>query len=201
MEEWIAQVAPQAPYIVIVGVLILTGFGVPVPEDIPIIVGGYLCGMGYANPWIMFPAIFIAILGADGIVFWLGRRYGHHIPRLPLLRRFLTVDRLARTEAMLHRHGGKFIFMARFLPGIRTAAFFTAGVFKLPYWKFLLYDGAAAFISVPTIFFLAFFFAHEIDRVKHMIAEGQLVAIGVIVVGVALFFGIKRLFRRRLVSV
>ena len=198
MEQWLADIAAHSPYIILVGVLIITGFGLPLPEDIPLILAGYLCGIGHAEIEIMLPAVFFAIVGADAIVYWLGRRYGHHVPRLPLLRRFLTEDRLARTEGMLHRHGGKFIFMARFLPGLRTAAFFTAGIFKIPYWKFLLYDGAAALVSVPAIVLLAYYFAHEIDRVRTWVAEGQLWGIGIAIAIIALFVLVKLLFRRRL---
>lgn len=200
MEVWLEQVAHHSPYLIIIGVLLISGFGVPIPEDVPIIIGGYLSGIGVCDPWVMLPAIFAAIVGADFMVFWLGRRYGHHVPRLPLLRRFLTQDRLARTEAMLHRHGGKFIFMARFLPGLRTAAFFTAGVFKLPSWKFLAYDGAAALVSVPAIFVLAYYFADEIDRVKGWIADGQIAALVVCVLVLVLLVLVKRVFKRRLIA-
>ena len=197
MEEWLTQLAGNAPYVVIFGVLLLTGFGLPLPEDIPLIIAGYLAGNELARPWIMFPGAFIAILGSDLIVFTIGRRYGHYVPRLPLLRRFLTEQRLARTERQLHLHGGKFIFMARFLPGLRTAAFFTAGTFKIPYWKFLLFDGSAAAISVPTIFWLAYFFAHELDQVRQWIVEGQAAAIAAVVLVIAGMVLAKWLLRRR----
>lgn len=200
MEEWFAELAAHSPYFIIVGVLLVTGFGLPLPEDIPLIVAGYLCGTDYADIWIMLPSVFLAIIGADAMVYGLGRRYGHHVPKLPLLRRFLTEDRLARTEAMLHLHGGKFIFMARFLPGLRTAAFFTAGIFKIPYWKFLFYDGAAALISVPTIVLLAYYFANELDRVREWVAEGQLWGIGICVAVIAVLVLVKRLFKRRIAA-
>lgn len=200
MEDWLAQIAPQAPYIAIVGVLLISGFGVPIPEDIPIIIGGILCGRDAANAWIALPAIFLAIIGADGIIFCLGRRYGHHVPKLPLLRRFLTEQRLARTEAMLHRHGGKFIFMARFLPGLRTAAFFTAGVFKIPAWKFFCYDGAAALLSVPVIFYLGYFFAYQYETVREWVKDGQIVAMTLGLLLIAGFVLVKRVFKRRIVA-
>ncbi|MEX2545140.1 MAG: DedA family protein [Phycisphaeraceae bacterium] len=197
MEEWLTQFAANAPYVVVFGVLVLSGFGLPLPEDIPLLLAGYLAGQGYADPWIMFPGCFLAIVGADLMVFTIGRRYGHYVPRLPLLRGFLTEARLARTERQLHRHGGKFIFMARFLPGVRTAAYFTAGTFKIPYWKFLLFDGSAAAISVPAIVFLAYFFAHEIDRVREWVQEGQIAAIILVVLVIVVLAAIKLFFKRR----
>lgn len=97
-------------------------------EDISLILAGYLCGQHYADPWIMFPLAFAAVIGADVMMFVLGRHYGHHLPRLLLVQRFLTARRLAQTERRLHQHGGKFMFAARFLPGLRAPAMFTAGV-------------------------------------------------------------------------
>lgn len=203
MEQWLtefAQTGPMVAYLSIVGVLILTGFGLPVPEDVPIIVGGYLSGLGYANPWIMLPAIFLSIIGADAVVFVLGKRWGYLVPKLPLLRRFLTEKRLAKTERALHKHGGKFIFVARFLPGLRTAAIFTAGLFKMPYWKFLLFDGSAALISVPTIFILSYVFAEHIDQVRHRISEGQTAAIVIMVLAIVGFVAFKIAFRRKIAA-
>lgn len=197
MEAWLAQLAGQAPYVVIFGILLATGFGLPLPEDIPLLIAGYLAGTGVANPWIMFPGCFICIVGSDVIVYSIGRIYGHHVPKLPLLRRFLTEKRLAKTEAMLHRHGGKFIFMARFLPGLRTASFFTAGSFKVAFWRFLVYDGSAALISVPTIMALAYLFADQLDQVREWVAGGQIVATALVVAVIVAFIGFKLWARRR----
>ncbi|WP_432797602.1 DedA family protein [Poriferisphaera sp. WC338] len=193
MEEFITNLAAQMPYIIIIGVILLSGFGAPIPEDIPIILAGYVCGKAdpTASAFIMLPALFIAIIGADGIVFWLGRKYGHHVPKLPLLRRYLTEDRLQKTEAQLNKHGGKFIFVARFLPGMRAPAFFTAGIFKLPYWKFLFFDGSAALLSVPAIFFAAYFFADHIAQVKEWVKQGQIGVIIALIIIIAAFIGTK----------
>lgn len=197
-EQWLNDLTPHAPYVILLGVILLSGMGLPLPEDIPIIVGGYLAGTGVVEPWTMLPALFAAVLGADGIVFFLGRRYGHHVPRLPLLRRYLTEKRLARTELELNRHGGKFIFAARFLPGLRAPAMFTAGIFKVPYWKFLLYDGSAAAISVPVIFLLAYYFAEDLEAVRKWVSEGSLGAAVAVVLAIVVFFVCKALFARRM---
>jgi membrane protein DedA with SNARE-associated domain len=175
--------------VLVLGQLLLSGFGLPIPEDIPLILAGYLAYFDYASPWTLFPLTFLAVLGADLMVFWLGRRYGHHVPKLPLMRRFLTEKRLAKTEALLHRHGGKFMFAARFLPGLRAPAIFTAGNFKVPYWKFFAYDGGAALLSVPLILGLAYYFAERLEQVRVWVANGEkgaIVVIGLLVVAIIL---------------
>ncbi len=205
MIDWLTQLgthAPYMPYVVVLGLLLLSGFGLPIPEDIPLILAGYLCypwhdGHGYADPWVLFPLTFLAVVGADLMVFMLGRRYGHHVPKLPLMRRFLTEKRLAKTERLLHEHGGKFIFAARFLPGLRAPSIFTAGNFRVPYWKFLLYDGGAALISVPVILGLAYYFANHLEQVRQWVANGERGAIAVILLAVVVFVGVKLLVNRR----
>jgi len=178
----------------VLGIIILSGFGLPVPEDIPLIMAGIFCGNGQANIWVMLPLCFIAVMGADAIVYWLGRKYGHHIPRMPLMRRFLTPKRLATAEANLHRHGGKTLFVCRFLPGIRAPMLFTAGTFRIPYWKFLLYDGSAALMSVPWLVLLPYWFVNTYSEeamraVAHEVQIGIIVGVVLLIVG---FFVVKK---------
>lgn len=179
-------------YAGIVIVLLASGFGLPIPEDIPLITGGYLCYQGLANIWIMTPIAFTAVVLADCIVYWLGRRYGHHVPRLPLLNKYLSPQRLAKAEAAFHEHGGKTLFTARFLPGLRTATFFTAGTFRIPFWKFLAFDGFAAILSVPTITLAAYFFGEQIDHVRKFTWQGQIFLAVFTVVAIVGFFVWRR---------
>ena len=192
--------SPYMPYVVVLGLLLLSGFGLPIPEDVPLILAGYLAYFDYAHPWVLFPLTFLAVVGADLMVFYLGRRYGHHVPKLPLIRRYLTEKRLAKTEALLHKHGGKFMFAARFLPGLRAPAIFTAGNFKVPYWKFLAYDGGAALISVPIIIGLAYYFAQHIERVRVWVANGEKGAIVVIGLAIVVLIVGKRFISKKLSS-
>ena len=205
MIEYFTQYAGSAPLVgafLILGLLLLSGFGLPIPEDIPILVAGYLSAQSdIVDPWWMLPATFIAIVGSDGIVFFLGRKYGRHVPKVPLLGRMLTRRRLLKAERFLDEHGGKSIFLARFMPGLRTPAFFTAGTCRVPYWKFLFYDGAAALLSVPTIFLLAYFLSDQIYRVKEWVGDGQLAAaivVACVVIGLFAFHWFAK--RRKLAA-
>lgn len=172
-------------------ILLLSGFGLPVPEDIPLLGTGMLCFYGIAPLWVMLPITFIFVLGADCIVYGLGRKYGTHVQDLPLLRRFLTKERLDRAGEAYHRHGGKTLFIARFLPGLRAALFFSAGMVKIPFWKMVVYDGFAAIISVPVWVIAGYYGADQIERVKHGVQRGQMVVLAVILLGIATFLLIK----------
>jgi hypothetical protein len=61
-----------------------------------------------------------AIMGLISLIYLIGRRYGHLVSRVPLLKHHLSPERLARAQASFHSHGGKTLFVARFLPGLRA---------------------------------------------------------------------------------
>lgn len=172
-------------------VLAASGAGLPFPEDIPLIFGGYLCATGLASLEVMIPFTFFTVLGADTLLYFIGRKYGRHVQKLPLFRRFLTPQRLAAAEMAFHTHGGKTLFTSRFVPGVRAAVFFTAGVFKIPTWKFLLFDGAAALLSVPLLVMVGYWFSSHIDKVKDAAFTTQL-CIGLIIATAILLLLVRK---------
>jgi membrane protein DedA with SNARE-associated domain len=186
--------------------LLISGLGLPIPEDIPLLAAGYLCYLGDlpeshggVDLWYMVPATFIAVVGADSLIYYMGRRYGHHLPRLRFIRRYLTEERLQKAQLAFHNHGGKTLFVARFLPGLRAPVFFSAGVFKIPYWKMLAFDGTAALISVPALVLVAYFGGHQIGKVKHLAGQVQIV-IGAVAIALVISFIVWKIRRKRLAS-
>ena len=184
---WLNEFAPNAPYLAIFGILLATGFGLPLPEDIPLILGGYLCGQAAASPdhahpvlWIMLPGVMIAIIGSDVMLYFLGRRLGPSIHRHPILKRVVGSRNLARARFAFAKHRAKFVFFARFLPGLRAPAFFTAGTFKMPFRKFLLWDGMAACLSIPPAVLVGYFFHDNIEWARHALSQGQTIGFVII---------------------
>ncbi|XAM00733.1 DedA family protein [Phycisphaeraceae bacterium D3-23] len=203
IEQWLNQYAAEAPYLVIFGVLLLAGFGLPMPEDIPLMIGGYLCGQtsGHPHLWVMIPGSMAAILGADTLIFLAGKRWGRSLHRHWLMKRLVGGRNLARARVLFKRHGAKFVFFARFLPGVRTPAFFTAGTFKMSLGRFLLWDGSAALLSVPWVVLLAYYFHREIEYARDAISKGK--AYGFVFLGLvlAVLVGYHLLVSRKLAKV
>ena len=59
----------------------------------------------------------------------------------------------------------KIVFTARHVMGIRAAAFLTAGIARVPFWKFLGVDAGAALLGIPATVGLAFLFANQVHQV------------------------------------
>lgn len=187
IEQWLSQYAPNAPYLVIFGILLATGFGLPMPEDIPLIIGGYLCGQTQGSHpvlWIMLPGAMLAIVGSDLVLYFIGRKLGPSIHRHPILKRIVGNRNLARARVMFKRHDAKFVFFARFLPGVRAPAFFTAGTFKMPLRRFLLWDSTAAMLSAPPAILLGYFFHEQVEYAREALSKGK--TVGFVVIGVVI---------------
>ena len=129
-------------------VLVICGFGVPIPEDLTLVTGGVISGLGYTNSHIMFAVGMLGVLVGDGFMFAAGRIWGQKILKFKPIARVMTPKRYAQVQEKFDKYGNWVLFVARFLPGLRTAVFVTAGISrKVSYLRFILMDGLAALIS------------------------------------------------------
>lgn len=128
-----------------------TAFGLPVSEDVLLLVGGYLVGTGiFAWPTTVVLAYF-SLLSSDLIVYTYGRKLRAHSLRHGPVRRFVRPGRLRVATRWFTRFGEKIIFFARLVPGTRLIVFLCAGIRAVPVARFLLYDGLAALLWVPLV--------------------------------------------------
>src|SRR6185503_20737670 len=105
--------------------LTICGLGLPLPEDITLVAGGVIAGLGYANVHAMFALAMFGVLLGDCAIFLLGHHYGSRILQWRFVARILTPDRYARVQEKFHRYGNRVLFIARFLPGMRTTVYLT----------------------------------------------------------------------------
>lgn len=172
-------------------VLLAAGFGLPLPEDIPLVMGGVLVHRGQANLWTMIFVGYLGIIIGDTIMFGLGRRFGSKLGAAPgFFARIVTPQKRARVEGLFKKHGEKIVMLARFLPGVRTVTYFTAGSVGMRYARFMLYDSVAALASAPIFVLLGYHFGTDIESLLTRIASGERKVIAVLVslvVGAVLF--------------
>ncbi|AMQ93067.1 alpha-amylase [Aggregatibacter actinomycetemcomitans] len=161
-------------YFAVLFVLIICGFGVPIPEDITLVSGGVISGLGYANVHVMLLVSFFGVLLGDSTMYWLGRIYGVKILRFRPIRRLLTVERLRLVRNKFDQYGNRVLFIARFLPGLRAPIYMVAGITRrVSFIRFLLLDLFASIISVPIWVYLGDFGASNLDWLHEQIKKGQ----------------------------
>ena len=163
-------------YAAVMGLLLACGFGFPMPEDLILIWGGIAAQeLGHSVVPMIINGL-VGIIVGDSMIYWMGRRLGIAVAEKTFLRRIFTPERLVRVDEMFKRHGQKVIVAARFIPGVRSVAFFSAGAMGVPFWKFLLFDGLAALVSAPFWVYLAYVLREKIFQATK---EWQPVILGV----------------------
>ena len=178
------------------------GLGLPLPEDVALITGGYLAGKGPPVGVGSLPLmIFVGLLGiliGDSIIFKAGATYGEALLQTRI-GRHIPGEKIERIIGLFERHGPKFIMMARFLPGVRAVTYFVAGSTGVPYWKFLLYDGIAACASAPGWVMLGYWAGKNrmLRKAWQYAKEVQIGVIGLILAILILWIAFS-LIRRRL---
>ena len=171
-------------------VLLLGSLGVPIPEEMPIAAAGILSHEGLVRWWLALPLCLFGVLFGDVVLYWTGRRWGERILRWRPVRWVLSAQRAETLKEAYRQHAMKTVITARHVAGLRAAAFLTAGMAHVPFWKFILADAGAAVVSVPFVFGLAYYFTDEINgiladvhRVERWLALTVLVAVvGAVVV-------------------
>jgi len=170
MIEWLLL---YFPYIGIFLLIVLGGIGFPFPEDLTLILAGQLAYSENLNIPLLVLVCFIAIIPTDYLLYYIGRRYGSHVWRLKLIRKYLTPKRRVFVREQFQKKGDIVVFIARFVGGMRTPTFITAGTLKMSPLRFLFLDITASLISIPLFILLSYYlgqaFAEKFQIMTHKI--------------------------------
>ena len=186
-------------YVVLFGWVLLEQLGLPIPAAPLLIAAGALARAGKINLTFAVVLPFVALILADLFWYSLGRYRGGRILKL-LCRISLEPDScVRRTENLFIRHGVRSLLVAKFIPGLNTAAPSLAGVFRMPVRRFLIFDSLGGFLWVVTVTSLGLIFSDQLERIA-LRWGGWLVAVlaGSLAAYVLWKFIQRRRFLRRL---
>lgn len=129
------------------------------PGDSLLFAAGAFAALGSFNIFWLLIMLWIAAILGDTINYWIGHFFGQKIidnPRIP----FINQKHIDETQEFYKKHGGKTIFLARFVPIVRTFAPFVAGVGKMHYGKFIEFNMTGGFVWVFGFTLLGYFFGN-----------------------------------------
>ena len=157
---------------------LLIGFFLP--GDSLLFTAGLLCGTGIFDTSITILLLGLSVAGITGnmIGYWFGKRAGETLftknDSWIFKKKYVTI-----TDDFYKRHGGKTLILGRFLPIIRTFAPILAGVIKIDFRKFMIYNiiGCTAWVFSLTL--IGYFLGREYPHVKEYL---EYIVIGLIVV-------------------
>ena len=165
--------------------------GVPLPGETALIAAAILA-TPQQNHYSIVTVIVVAACGAivgDNIGYWLGRTGGR-----ALLERWGPIRRYAQRalppgERFFKKHGGKTVFLGRFVAVLRVTAAWLAGITHMPWWRFFLWNAAGGITWATGVGLLAYYFGKAAaDAVK---TYGIYAFVAIVVVGALVFVGLR----------
>jgi membrane protein DedA with SNARE-associated domain len=191
------QLIGQYGYLVVFFGVMLESAGVPLPGETVLITAGALVHRGALD---FGDALFFGILGAavgDQIGYWVGRiggrpfvlRWGKYV--------FIAPERLERAERFFTRHGGKAVFLARFITGLRVFGALVAGTSRMPWAKFSLYNVLGGTAWATAAVSLGYFLWASIGLVEHWVGRFSLLLVATLVLAVLLRWAYRKAMRTR----
>jgi len=174
--------------------LLLENAGIPLPGETVLLLASFLAYSQHelSLPWVMLVAISAASVG-DNLGFWIGSRGGR-----PFLDRYRSTFRIApeiveRGENLFARYGAATVFFARFLFGLRIIAGPLAGVLRMPWRRFVIWNVLGAALWVVVISSIGYKFGQHWDKVMALLERLNIVAA---VIAICVVVGVW-LWRRR----
>jgi len=180
-------------------ILIACGLGLPIPEDIPIVVSGMLISDSSVNFKNAFIVCLSGVLIGDSMIYWAGRLWGTRIFEHRITARIIKPKVVRSSSKAFKKYGNKIIFFGRFIPGLRAPVFFFVGMVKKPFWLFIAIDGFAALISVPLWVYIGKIFGDNIPALENAIKELKTGTFFVILFLIVLLF-IGNIVKKRFVK-
>jgi membrane-associated protein len=165
---------------------LLIGFFLP--GDSLLFVGGFLSSDAGGNQLPALPIVaavaFVSAVIGDQVGFWFGRTVGPSLFNRPDSRLFKQQN-VVKTHAFFERHGAKTIVLARFVPVVRTFTPIVAGVGKMHYRTFVVFNLLGALLWAVGLTTLGYFLG-QIDVVKNNIELAIVAVIALSLVPVAI---------------
>lgn len=170
------QYAAHATYLYTAVFLVLGTLGLPIPEEIILLVAGYLAGTGAVNIWLIMPYTSVLVVVADNGIYFAARKLGRGFIKKWGRFIFIPEERLRKIEVYVERHGNKTVFFSRFLIGFRSTGIIIAGITKMPWNSFLLYDSLSVIVYLPIVVGLGYYFHYQLNMllqrfvlIKHIV--------------------------------
>jgi membrane protein DedA with SNARE-associated domain len=174
--------------------------GVPVPGETALVIGAVLAAQGRLAPWGVALAAWAGAVTGDNIGYFVGRRFGDRLVRLPVLRLVYDQRRIAVADRFFARWGVLAVFFGRFVALLRILAGPLAGIHRMPWTHFVVANAAGGAVWVAAITTIGLLIGNNLDRAVSVVSQAGYIGLGaaaLLVVGFVAWWHATRARRER----
>lgn len=198
--------SPWLVYSAIWGFMLLSAFGLPIPEEVVLISAGLIGNSALSfnepnsspleivNVYVLSGVAFLAVISSDSLIYGLGRRFGPKLFKMRWFNRMVSDQSLERIQTLSRKYGYWAVVIFRFTPGVRFPGHLMCGAMGLSLGRFLLIDALAAGISVPTQVLLVSFHGKAILKV---FMDVKFYVLTTAAIAAVIYFSLRYLRQRR----
>lgn len=188
MAEWLLGQDGLFLYVALLLMLLGGAIGLPIPEDLPLILAGVLAHAGRVNLELVALVCYVGVVVGDVMIFSIGRWLGPSLFQKRWFRSRFPPSKIRRLRVNLERRSLLMILIARHLFYLRTATFLTCGAVRMSPYRFIASDALAALLSLPLMIGIGYFAAEHVNALlegvhntKHIFALLGLMVVVVLV--------------------
>ena len=196
MEDILLTIQENLDYapLAIFGLMLLAGFNLPVSEDAMLFLSGFLAAQNPEKLLPLFLGIYLGAYGSDLICYGLGRTLGPKLWEVRYFRRIVSPAKVETLRIFYQKNGLLTLLLGRFIPfGVRNGLFITAGLSKMNFLKFALYDWMATSVTCSIYFFLYYHFGTDV--VEH-VKKGNIIFFSFFLTAAIIYFFRKKILKR-----
>lgn len=193
---WLASESGYRVHVAVFILLILGGFGFPIPEDIPLLLAGVAGQRHFVNIQSIFITCYVGVLLADQVVFFIGYFFGQKLLNAGTKSTFfpyINEEKVSEIREGLRKNRLFYIFLGRHLFPVRTVTFLTAGALRIPYFEFLISDALAALVSVGIVVGIGYLLGEKLtpEVVEKIVTDFHYFLLVVFVIGLSVYLASK----------
>jgi membrane protein DedA with SNARE-associated domain len=164
-------------YLAVMLLVGLESLGIPLPGETALLTASAYAAAGHLSIAGVIAAAAVGAVLGDAGAYWIGRTGG-----LALVRRYgrlLRVDdaKLERAQKFFRRHGGKTVFFGRFVSLLRMLAALLAGVTRMPYGRFSLYNATGGLCWALLVGSLGYAFGRQLPQLEHAVGQAGVLVV------------------------
>ncbi len=185
---------PSPVVLAVIGALVFgeaaVFLGFVLPGETAVLIGGFLASTGKLSVFVLAAVVVVAAIVGDSVGYEVGRKFGPRILRTRMLRRH--EHRVEGARRFLDGRGASAVFIGRFTAFLRAVTPGMAGLSRMRYRRFLVFNAAGGLVWGLGVVVLGYLAGSSYEQVAHLLGQGGAIAVGVIAVAGLLVWRSRR---------